>query len=1146
MIAALIAGSYTYQLWGHPYAALIITGEALFVGLMLRRRQRSIVLLCSLYWLVFGTSLVYLCYGLIKQVPVTQMNLVILKQALNGIFNAIIANLIITYIPIAKFLGFQSKNPKLSFQEIFFNLLITFIFIPTLFLSALNGQQALNNITREIQSELNTAARPIISNFNLWYRNHLQAVNTLAEQAALSNLNPSKQLENLTLSLKQAFPSFLNFYVINKQGEMVASALPVTEISEDWKKKVNLDLEQMAKTLKPTISDVYENPASTVFYIDLKIPIITQKGFQGIAYGTLNFSQVYSLLKNNIEIPGIQIILLDKYNQVIVDSRFSLSPKTFFNPRQNGEIKLLNDQSFQWLPKPSQETPIMVRWKKSFYVKDVPISNEIPWRLVIKIPTENYIKYLESLYIKNLLLILIIAVTGLGVSQLVSYQITLPLIQLGKITTDLPQKVIEDWDETHIPRSPIQEIAILSNNFSTMIKALKRQFTALYHINESLEKRVEERTEELVKVNHDLAEEIREKEKIEADLRESEERYSLAVSGSNDAIWDWDLRTNSVYYSPVWMKISGEDNYYYSNCWSLWQENIHSEDLPLVLSSIQNHLEGKNPIYEQTYRIKHCQGHYIWVEAKAKCLHDREGKPYRMVGTITDITAKKQAEEELKAAKEAAEIANRIKSQFIANISHEIRTPMNAILGFCELLLNIHNDPRTLSYIQSISSSGRTLLALINDILDLSKIEAGKLELNYEPINLRELIIDVCQIFSTQAQTKKLQLLTEFEPNVPHVINFDEVRLRQILFNIIGNALKFTEKGYVKVTVFSENLATNNNYIQLKISVEDTGIGIATGQQDRIFDMFTQSEGQSTRKYGGTGLGLSITKRLTEMLGGQIILQSELGKGSIFTLIFPKIQSVTSGKKPPRESSSNINLSQFKPSTILVVDDVQSNRELLQSYFEGTPHRLLLARDGAEAIDLAKINQPDLILMDLRMPNIDGYKATELLKEDPQTTKIPIVIVTAYSDYKEQNAGKNLCQGFLYKPISRTQLDSCLRLFLPRLEKATDLIQQLGDTSDANPEQKEIKDGLELLEKLQQIQETIWEELCQRMIIRKLEKFAKNLEYLGEKHHCKQLSAYGEELTTLIETFDDENLSKSLAAFPQLRQAIAAEVLETN
>jgi|GEM_PF-5406346 len=266
--------------------------------------------------------------------------------------------------------------------------------------------------------------------------------------------------------------------------------------------------------------------------------------------------------------------------------------------------------------------------------------------------------------------------------------------------------------------------------------------------------------------------------------------------------------------------------------------------------------------------------------------------------------------------------ASKAKSEFLASMSHEIRTPMNAILGFSELLQNIVKDKVQQSYLQAIAASGRTLLHLINDILDLSKIESGRITPQYTEVYLLEIIGEIRQMFSQQAKMKNIKLLVEIAPNVPKIIMFEEIRLRQILLNVVGNAIKFTDSGYVKI-----NLSYVNN--ELTIAIKDTGIGIAKNQQQAIFEPFVQSEGQSEKKYGGTGLGLAIVKRLTEMLGGSFYLKSQQGKGSIFTFTFPNIQVVNDSKKQQINLPLDTNLNQFTPLTILIVDDVEVNPETL-------------------------------------------------------------------------------------------------------------------------------------------------------------------------------------------------------------------------
>jgi PAS domain S-box-containing protein len=630
-------------------------------------------------------------------------------------------------------------------------------------------------------------------------------------------------------------------------------------------------------------------------------------------------------------------------------------------------------------------------------------------------------------------------------------------------------------------------------------------------------------------------------------LELSEERYNIAISGTNDGLWDWDLRSNEVYYSPVWMKILGYESNPLPLVFSTWSDNVHPEDFVLAEQAVQGHLRGETPIYEHTHRMKHRNGHYIWTFAKGKCLLNEEGKPYRLVGTITDITAKKEAEEELKMAKEAAEIANRTKSEFLANMSHEIRTPMNAILGFSDLLQGMTTDDRYQSYLQAIRSSGKTLMSLINDILDLSKIEAGKLQLSYEGINLRALINDIQQIFSVKATEKGIQLLATVDESVPEAIAFDEVRLRQILFNMVGNAIKFTEQGHVSIQVSSSWSAEQK--IQLVLQIQDTGIGIAPENQTRIFDIFTQSEGQSTRKYGGTGLGLTITRRLTEMLGGSIKLTSELGKGSIFTLIFPSVIIETHTHQISKHNQ-DIDFKQFVPATILIVDDIESNRYLLRSFFQSTEHTILEASDGYEAIQMAKNHHPDVIIMDILMPNLDGQEATLWLRNNPDTATIPILILTASLMIGLRTQLEPHCQGFLTKPLVRADLVEALKGILTLrpehdlsssdLANSQGIINPVNEVNDFSPSSTAIAEDLsrlpELINQLKIEEETVWPKLRKTMIMKELRQFAKRLQILSEEYPFVLLINYTTKLDLQIKEFDGDNLNHTINDFPNIRQ----------
>ncbi len=493
-------------------------------------------------------------------------------------------------------------------------------------------------------------------------------------------------------------------------------------------------------------------------------------------------------------------------------------------------------------------------------------------------------------------------------------------------------------------------------------------------------------------------------------------------------------------------------------------------------------------------------------------------------------------------ARQEAEMANKAKSEFLANMSHEIRTPMNAILGFTEVLENKITEKILLRHLHAISSSGKALLNIINDILDLSKIEAGKLELKYEPVNLFSLINEVGQIFEHKTRQKRIEFVLEIDPSIPKVIFIDDVRLRQVLFNLVGNAVKFTDSGFVKLSVTKAVSNKETETIDLLFQVEDSGIGIHEDQIDKIFEAFEQQRNQNLNKYGGTGLGLTITARLIRMMGGDIKAESQLGKGSKFKVYLKglEISSIDESDQKEGTSSDSSNII-FEPATLLVVDDIVHNLELVVNLLEEHELKIHTALNGKEAVSIAAQVKPDLILMDLKMPIMNGFEALKIIKSKKKLKSIPIIALTASAMIEEQK--KILDSGFdhfVHKPISKGLLIQEIARYL-KYKKLPGTEKQ--DVSDFDISEKQL--DKETLERIPELIETMesgikekWESIRSTFILKDIEDFALEVKSLAENFKIAKLAEWAERIIEQTQNLDMENLPSTISQYEDFTTAL--------
>jgi signal transduction histidine kinase/DNA-binding response OmpR family regulator len=484
---------------------------------------------------------------------------------------------------------------------------------------------------------------------------------------------------------------------------------------------------------------------------------------------------------------------------------------------------------------------------------------------------------------------------------------------------------------------------------------------------------------------------------------------------------------------------------------------------------------------------------------------------------------------------ERAETANRYKSQFLANVSHEIRTPLNVILGFAELLEARSTEAKEHQYATAIRTSGRTLLSLINDILDLSKIEAGRFELEIAPVNCREIFTEICHMFAAKIAAKGLQQIIRIDPDMPPALMLDEVRLRQVLFNLVGNAVKFTDHGSITLSVIAKRLV-DPSLVDMVISVADTGVGIAENMQAEIFEAFQQQPGHGN-KYGGTGLGLTISQRLIKMMNGSLSVQSHVGEGSIFTIRLPKIPIAPAEALAKSTDSLSIEAAHFRPACILIIDDILENRMLLKDFLSQLPFTILEAENGNRAIAVAQSRKIDLVLLDMKMPMMDGYETARFFRSHPNLSAVPLIAVTA-SVMEEslaflRQAG---CQGVLKKPIRKRDLFKELARFLamPAPSAAPPPTATVADEAPATP----VPIHPDRFQRLRRIMENDLQprikEIKATMLIHEIRGLGETVRQLGLDFGVEAFKTYGDTLCHKADRFDVEGMMAILSQFPEL------------
>lgn len=1032
VVIALISSSYTYQLWGHPYAIILFTLEAIWLGWVATRSKNWDLPLWDItYWLLIGIPLIWVFYYGLMSLSTLSTSLIAVKQFLNSVLNALIATQIFYGLP-RQFLDRIAKSRKekeFNIRQLIANLLITLLVLMMISFTVWEGYTVKNRIEKNLAHHLQSLSQTLNSQTQNWLQQHQLALQQIAQR---KNLSADK------LNFFRQFHShFEQVYLTNAEGRII-HASSRTEQQKDALLGVNvsqqLSFQKLQRSPTETVTQLQRDRpkgaarrdrADSSPYLSVAVARSSPETFSGMVYVELSitplknkFEQIlsnWSALEQQQPWQKLEFTLCDEQGQVIFSNQPESGGGKRFPSSPEARQPIAN-QLRQILPANASHLPDIIQWEQSTYRFEQPFSKQFNWQLQLELPAAYTVQAVRENYTRYLLLALVVMAASFAIVPSVTSWLTTPLREIADNTTNLPQK-LTDSEPIAFPASRVKEIRQLAENSQTMANQLKAEFGQIKGTQEQLENQVQSRTLELEQALSSLYKELARRRKTAQQLAASEARFRYLVENAPLPISMADSQGQLLFVNPAYMETLG---YSYEE---IINKNIadfaHPEDFQQEKPLFEELVTGKRDIYQIEERFIHKNGDPIWVSLTISANRDQEGNFISTIEMFENISTKKSYEEGLKQANAELEQANRLKDEFLATMSHELRTPLNSILGMTEGLQEQIYGPlngKQLKCLDTVQNSGTHLLALINDILDLSKIEAGKLEVHQERISISELCQSTVSLIEESASKKNIALNTEVSQQVS-VLEGDEQRLRQALLNLLSNAVKFTpEQGTVtlKVALINENS-------DVAFSVIDTGIGIAPENFPNLFEPFTQVDSKLNRQQGGTGLGLSLVKRIAELHGGDVTVESTVGEGSCFTLTIPY-----RGTTPSLETAQGTESSQGLP-TLLIVGHQSGHLMTMSSYLEATGYSIITAETLQSAISSALEQQPDFIILDVEMAEMDRLEAIRQLRAESSFRETPIIALTDVTNAREEEkcleAGANY---YLTKPIRLRELVSLL------------------------------------------------------------------------------------------------------------------------
>ncbi len=1021
ILCVVMASVYTYFLWGHAYAVLIFTSEIMMVGMITRKKSVNLLLSDGIFWFFMGMPMVWSFYHMIMGMDATATLLIMLKQSINGIFNALVATFAINHFSIQKLSDLSIRNEKIPLRDVLFNFMVAIVLIPALVMTVLNGRADLREIEDNVTRNMISLSTDIGKHLRYWYWQHLHAIEELAILAGQTSIVPTTYLQKNTEIVKRGFQDFHNMYVADSEATTVAFYPPANErgISTIGLNFSDRDyFKKLKATHRPVVSDVFLGRGG-IFepIVTLSAPILNNGQFKGFALGALNLKRVLKIIEPYGETGNRNITLTDARDRIIA----STDPKRKFmktlKPNGGGVHQPVQNMVYQRFPD-DEHLPEMTRFKLSYYMHVSVIDDDLAWKLIVEEPVAPLQVQIYTHYVRDLFVALCLAGLLFLFAFIISQKLSRPLTELADITkkTQYTQDILSQ-NTLLLKESPVAEIHSLMTNFKFMISTLEQNF-----------QEIKKRGLDAEDANLALKRKITELEATERALRESDERFRAIFTATDNVSLVMTDTTPSepsiLEFSPGAEKIFGHkrDEIIGKPAAILHAPHASSE----IMKAHRNILKTQQRASFETTLVRKSGDAFPALFSTYPLLDDN-GEVYAVLVVGIDISEQKNLEAQLQRAEKMEALGT-----LAGGVAHDLNNVLSGIVAYPDLLLmQIPLDSPLRKPIAAMQVSGKRAATIVEDLLTLAKRGVAQKEV----VNINHIISDFLESPEYEKQKSHhpgVEIVTHLEKTPLNMMG-SPVHLSKTVMNLVSNAAEAmpdggkifisTENRYIDREIKGYDSIVEGDYTILTVS--DAGIGISAEDMQKIFEPFYTKKVMGR---GGTGLGMTVVWNTVKDHKGYIDIQSVEGEGTSITIYFPATRQDMAGEK----NALSIEDCRGHGESILVVDDVKEQREIALSMLGALGYRIDVAASGEEAVEHIRRNPVELIILDMIMdPGIDGldtYK--KILTVNP---KQKAIIVSGFSETGRVKEAQFLGAGtYVKKPYTLEKIGMAVKAELAK------------------------------------------------------------------------------------------------------------------